>query len=97
MSATLPATPAHVSTHRDGHAAKNNKVLGAHHHESRKLVAQDLLNLVGLLDRDGHADRVDRGLDEDLLSLVTRDHQWLEQDLWRLAATVSSRPAVNDP
>ena len=38
-------------------------------------MTQDLLNLVGLLDRDAQSDRVYRGLDEDTLGFVARDYQ----------------------
>lgn len=49
--------------------------------ESRKLVDQDVLNLVGLLDLDADADRVDAGLDQDALVLVARNGQGLQEDL----------------
>ena len=43
--------------------AQDDKIFGSPHHESHELVAQQLLDLVGLLDRDGHADGVDARLD----------------------------------
>ena len=43
--------------------AQDDKIFGSPHHEPHELVAQQLLDLVGLLDRDGHADRVDARLD----------------------------------
>ena len=43
--------------------AQDDKIFGSPHHEPHELVAQQLLDLVGLLDRDGHADGVDARLD----------------------------------
>ena len=65
----------------DGLAAENHKVLGALHQEPQELLAENHLNLVGLLDADRDPHRVDRRLDQHLLFLVTRDHQRVEQEL----------------
>eukprot|EP01023_Acetabularia_acetabulum_P052221 TRINITY_DN57887_c0_g1_i1.p2 TRINITY_DN57887_c0_g1~~TRINITY_DN57887_c0_g1_i1.p2 ORF type:complete len:148 (-),score=18.54 TRINITY_DN57887_c0_g1_i1:71-514(-) len=62
----------------DGLAAENHKVLGALHQEPQELLAENHLNLVGLLDADRDPHRVDRRLDQHLLVLVTRDHQRVE-------------------
>ena len=43
--------------------AQDDKIFGSPHHESHELVAEQLLDLVGLLDRDRHADGVDAWLD----------------------------------
>lgn len=51
----------------DGDPSQDDERLGAHHEEPGELVREDALNLVGLLDLDREADRVDRRLDEDLL------------------------------
>lgn len=40
-----------------------------------------MLNLIGLLDLDADADRVDAGLDQDTLVLVTGNRQRCKQDL----------------
>lgn len=40
-----------------------------------------MFNLIGLLDLDADADRVDAGLDQDTLVLVARDGQRREQNL----------------
>lgn len=50
--------------------------------EPCKLVYQYMLNLVGLLDLDADANRIDTGLDQDTLVLVSRNCQWLQEDLW---------------
>lgn len=49
--------------------------------EARELVHQDVLDLVGLLDLDADADRVDGGLDQDALVLVARNGQRRQEDL----------------
>lgn len=36
----------------DGFSSKNDEVLGSHHHEPHEFVAQNLLDLIGLLHRD---------------------------------------------
>lgn len=51
--------------------------------ESCKLVDQDMLNLIGLLDLDADTDGVDAGLNQDTLVLVARNGQGLQQDLGR--------------
>lgn len=70
----------------DGLAAEDNKVLGAHHHEARKLVAEDAVHVVDLLDADADANRVDRTLNEDALVLCTADHNRCQEHLFALAA-----------
>lgn len=52
--------------------------------EARKLVHQDVLDLVGLLDLDAYSDAVDARLDEDALVLVARNCQGRQQHLGRL-------------
>lgn len=49
--------------------------------ETGELVDQDVLDLVGLLDLDGHADGVYAGLDEDPLVLVSGNGQGRKEDL----------------
>lgn len=41
---------------------------------------QYVLNFVGLLDLDADTNRVDAGLDQDTLVLVSRNSQGLEED-----------------
>lgn len=60
-------------THLDRFPPQNHKVLRPHRHEPRKLLAQDALNLIRLLDRDGYTDTVDTRFDEDALGFVSRD------------------------
>ena len=45
---------------------QDDEVLRAAHHEAHELVAEQLLHIIRLLDRDRDPDRVDAGLDEDL-------------------------------
>lgn len=51
--------------------------------EARELVDEDVLNLVGLLDLDADAHRVDARLDEDPLVLVAGHRQGRQEDLGR--------------
>ena len=44
---------------------------------------KNMLNLIGLLDLDADADAVDRRLDQHLLVLITRYHQWVQQHFGR--------------
>lgn len=54
-----------------------------HLQESGKLVDEQVLNLIGLLDLDADADGVDARLDQDSLVLVTGNGQGREQHLGR--------------
>ena len=47
-------------------------------------MAEELFDVVGLLDGDGDADGVDGGLDEDALLLVPGDDHRVQQRLLRL-------------
>jgi hypothetical protein len=47
----------------DGHPPQHDECLGSHHQEPGELVGEDALNVVGLFDADGEADRVDGGFD----------------------------------
>lgn len=60
---------------------QDDKVLRPHHHEPGELVAQDLLDLVGLLDGDADPDRVDRRFDQDAFLLVARNDHRRQQQL----------------
>lgn len=67
----------------DRFPAQNHKIFGPHHHETRKLVAQNLLNFVGLLHGDADPDRVYARLDEDAFLFVAADHHRGQQELLR--------------
>lgn len=67
----------------DGLPAQDEEGLGSLGQEARKLVDQNVLNLVGLLDLDADADRVDAGLDEDALVLVAGNRQRRQEHLGR--------------
>lgn len=68
-------------TYRNWLSAQDEERFGSLCQESRKLVYQDVLDLVGLLDLQAYADRVDAGLDEDSLVFVSGDGQRGEEDL----------------
>lgn len=60
-------------THLDRFPPQNHKVLRPHRHKPRKLLTQDPLNLIRLLDRDGYTDTVDTRFDEDAFGFVSGD------------------------
>ena len=66
-------TPTSSITCLDGLSSQDDKVLCTLHEEAGKLVAQNLFNLVGLLDADADAHRVDGELDKHLLVLIATD------------------------
>jgi hypothetical protein len=65
----------------DGLPPENKERLGALRQEAGKLVDQDMLDLVGLLDLDADSYAVDARLDEDPLVLVARNGQWRQEHL----------------
>jgi hypothetical protein len=65
--------PHKTPTHLDGFSPQNNKILGTHHHESGEFMTEDTFDIILLLDANRHANRVDRGFDQDLFFLVARD------------------------
>lgn len=66
---------------RNRFSPQDKERLGSHFQESSKLVDEQVLNLVGLLDLDADADRVDARLDQDSLVLVAGNGQGREQHL----------------
>lgn len=66
----------------DGLPPQDEETLGSLLQEARELVYQDVLDLVGLLDLDADAHRVDGRLDEHALVLVTGDGKRGQQDFW---------------
>ena len=62
---------------------QNNEVLGSPHHKAHEFVAEQLLDLIGLLDGDRDADGVDGGLDQNAFLLVPRDDDRIEKQLRR--------------
>ena len=79
-------------THLDRLPSENHEILRAHRHEPCELFTQDALNLIRLLDRNGYADRVDRGFDEDAFGFVPGDDERVEEDFDGCAAgTISER------
>lgn len=69
------------SAHFDRLPPQNKERLGALCQESCEFMDQNVLNLVGLLYPNADADTVDTWLDENLLVLVARDVQGVEQEL----------------
>jgi hypothetical protein len=68
-------------TYIDGFSSHNHKLLRTLHEKPREFLAQNLFNLVRLLDFDGHAHGVNGGLDEAHLLVGSRDDQRLQQQL----------------
>ena len=58
-------------THLHCLPSQYNEALRPLHHETRELVAKNSLNLVGLLDLDAQANRVDRWFNQHTLILVS--------------------------
>ena len=65
----------------DGLPPQDEEGLGSLRQETGELVDKDMLNLVGLLDLDGHADGVYTGFDEDPLVLVSGNGQGRQENL----------------
>lgn len=65
-------------------AAQHHKALRTLHQKPRELVAQNLLNLISLLDLDAHAHTVDRRLNQHILVLVATHRQRHEHRLRRV-------------
>lgn len=61
---------------------QDEEVLRSHHHEAHEFMAQDLLNLVCLLDSNADSDRVDGALDQNLLLVIAADDYRLEKQLF---------------
>ena len=65
-----------------GFPTKNKEVVRSHHHKAHKLMAQNLLNFVSLLNSNTDSKRIDRSLDENLLLLVSaNNHRGQQQFL----------------
>lgn len=84
MRGSSPPTLLIRITHLDRFPPQNKKVLSSLRQEPRKLVHQDMLNLIRLLDLDADADRVDARLDEHSFILVPGHCQRVQQHLRRL-------------
>jgi len=61
---------------------QDEEVLCSHHHETHEFMAQNLLDLICLLDSDADSDRVDGALDQNLLLVVAADDHRLEEQLF---------------
>lgn len=75
MNAQHPA-----STYIDRLPPQNEERLRSLRQEPRKLVHQDMLNLIRLLYPYAHTHAVHRRLDEDTFFLVSRHGQWVEDE-----------------
>lgn len=60
---------------------QDEEILRSHHHKAHEFMAQNLFNLICLLDSDADADRVDGALDQNLLPVIAADDHRLEQQL----------------
>ena len=68
-----------ADTHWHRLPSQNYETLRALHHETCKLMAQDSLYLVGLLDLNADSDGVNGWLDVNTFILVSRDRQRIEK------------------
>lgn len=69
----------------DGFASQHHEVFGSHHHETRELVAENFLDLVGLLHGDADPHRIHTALDEYAFLFVTRDDHGRQYELFAAA------------
>lgn len=69
--------------HLDGLATQHEKSLGSLSQEAGKLVHEDMLNLVGLLDADADSHAVDTRFDQHALALIAGNREWVQKELWR--------------
>ena len=69
-----------TSTHFDRFSPQNHEAVRPLHHKPRKLVTQNPLNLIRLLDLDADPDRVYRGFDKHPLVLIPGDCKGVEED-----------------
>lgn len=67
----------------DRFSSQDEEGLGSLGQETGKLVHEDGFDLIGLLDLDADADRVDAGLNQHPLVLVTRNDKGRQDDLGR--------------
>ena len=70
--------------------SQDYEALSTLHHEARKLVAQNPLDFISLLDLDAKSDRVERGFDEDAFVFIAGDDERVQEDFlgcatWTLA------------
>jgi hypothetical protein len=70
-----------VQTHLNRLSPQNEEVFGSLRQEPRELVHENILDLVGLLDLDRDADRVDGGFDEHTLVFVPGHGQRVQKHL----------------
>lgn len=66
-------------------AAQHHKALCTLHQKPRELVAQNLLNLIGLLDLNANTHTVHGRLDQHVLVLVATHRQWHQHSLGRVS------------
>ena len=69
------------TTYVDGLPPHDDKLLGTLHQEARELLGEDVLNIVGLLNQNAHAHRVDRRLDQAHLDLRAAEFDRVQDQL----------------
>ena len=69
-------------TYLDRLPPQNEEGLRSLRQEARELVHQDMLDLVRLFYPYANAHAVDRGFNKDTFFLVSRNGQWVEDELW---------------
>lgn len=83
QNTTLPKSKVFEQTHLNSLPSEYKKGLRPLCQESGKLMYQNMLYLVRLLDLDANPNAIYAGFNKDLLVLVPRYCQWVQQDLWR--------------
>jgi len=83
QSVSQSVTSMSTITNLDRLPPQDKKRLGTLRQEARKLVHQNILNLVRLLDADANSDRIDARLHQHALILIARYRQWRQQHLGR--------------
>ncbi len=69
-------------TNLDSLASENEEAVRAHGKEANKLLAQQLLNIVALLDGDADSEGIDGALNHHALVGISADDQWLQEQLF---------------
>ena len=65
-----------------GFSPQNKEMLRALHHEPHELLAQNLLDLIGLLHRNADADGVNGSFDQDLFFFIPTHNHWSQQQFF---------------
>ena len=72
-----------MEVYLDWLSSENEECLRSLRQKSHKLVHQDVLNLIRLLDFDADSDGINAGFNQHLLVFISGNDQWIEDDLRR--------------